>query len=451
MRINDEIIVNIEKMTPQGEGLCRYGENNFVIFVKNCLPNEKLKIKITSLNKHFARGQIIEIIQPAKERIKPFCPLYNVCGSCQMQICEYDYSIKLKEDILKDIFKNEKNLILPIIKSPKNKEYRHKIQFPARETKNSKRVLLGYFKENSHDITDIKFCPIQPDIINKISKFIRENYKLGCYIEKKQQGLLKHVIARISSSDNSILLIFVLNVDEKKYQKIKDDITDFSNKISNEFKEIKGIFVNLNNKNTNCILGNKTIKITGEDYILQKLENKTFKIGATSFFQVNPFAIIELFKIVKNNIKENSTILDAYGGVGAIGIFVSDKTKKITLIEESQNATQMAKENYKLNNIENYEIFCGDAKKFFEDFKKDNKIFDYTILDPPRSGCDEEGLKNIADISNNIIYVSCNPVTLRRDMETLKKIGFLPDFIQGVDLFPYTYHIETVVLFKKGK
>ena len=111
----------------------------------------------------------------------------------------------------------------------------------------------------------------------------------------------------------------------------------------------------------------------------------------------------------------------------------------------------MAKENYKLNNIENYEIFCGDAKKFFEDFKKDNKIFDYTILDPPRSGCDEEGLKNIADISNNIIYVSCNPVTLRRDMETLKKIGFLPDFIQGVDLFPYTYHIETVVLFKKGK
>ena len=157
MKINDEIIVNVEKITPQGEGLCRYGEDKFVIFIKNCLPNEKIKIKITSLNKHFARGEIIELIEPSKKRIKPFCPMYNACGSCQMQICDYDYLIELKKEILFDIFKNEKNLILPIIKSPKTKEYRHKIQFPARETKNSKRVLLGYFKENTHDITNIKF------------------------------------------------------------------------------------------------------------------------------------------------------------------------------------------------------------------------------------------------------------------------------------------------------
>ena len=449
MKINDEIIVNIEKITPKGEGLARFGEDKFVIFVKNALPDETIKIKITSKNKHYAKGEIIEIINPSKERIKPFCPLYNACGSCQMQICSYDYSTKLKEEILKDIFKQDENLILPIVKSPKTTCYRHKIQFPARETKNSKRVLLGYFKENSHDITNIKFCPIQPEIINNLTQFIRENYKLGCYDEKKHKGLLKNIVARISSSDNSILLTLVLNTNQEKFKQIKKEIISFAEKITKTFEEIKGIFVNFNDKKTNNILGETTIKITGCDFIIQKLNDKKLKIGAVSFFQVNPFASEKLFEIVKNNIKENSTILDAYGGVGAIGIFANNNAEKITLVEENKNAVQMAKENYELNNIENYEIFCDDAKKRFKIFKQEQKSFDYTILDPPRSGCEEEGLIDIANISKNIIYVSCNPITLKRDMEKLKELKFKPKFIQGLDLFPYTYHVETIILFEK--
>ncbi len=451
MKINDEIIVDIEKITPTGEGLCRFGEKKFVIFVKNSLPDEKIKIKIISINKHFARGQIVEIVEPSDKRIKPFCALYNACGSCQMQICDYNYSIKLKEEILKDIFKNEKGIILPIIKSSKTKEYRHKVQFPVRQTKNSKRVLIGYFKENSHEITNIKFCCMHPQIMNKIADFIRNNNIFDCYDEKKQNGLLKNVIARISSSDNSIILTFVLNINEKKFKLYKNDVLDFARKISEEFKNIKGFFVNFNEKNTNSILGEKTIKILGEDFILQKLGDKIFKIGAVSFFQVNPYSAFELFNVVKENIKENSTILDAYGGVGAIGIFAGNKAKKIVLVEENQNATQMAKENYELNCIKNYEIFSNDAKKQFKIFRNENKIFDYTILDPPRSGCDKESLEDIVKISKNIIYVSCNPITLKRDMEIIRNFEFEPEFIQGVDLFPYTYHIETVILFKKGE
>ena len=449
MKINDEIIVNIEKITPTGEGLARFGENKFVIFIKNALPNEKIKTKIISVNKHFAKGKIIEIIEPSSKRIKPFCPLYNACGSCQLQICDYNYSIQLKEEILYDIFKNEQNLIKPLIKSPKTLSYRHKIQFPARETKNSKRVILGYFKQNSHDITNIKFCPIQPEIINKLAQFIRENYKLGCYNEKTNKGLLKNIIARVSSSDNSILLTLVLNTNSTKFKNIHKEINNFSCKIIKEFKEVKGIFVNFNDKNTNTILGKETIKITGEDFILQKLDDKVFKIGAVSFFQINPYATENLFKLIKENIKENSTILDAYAGVGAIGIFSNNNAKKIIYVEENENAAQMAKENYKLNKIKNYEIYCDDAKKCFKIFKEQNKIFDYTILDPPRSGCEKEGLEDIANISKNIIYVSCNPITLIRDMKILKTFNFLPEFIQGIDLFPYTHHIETVILFKK--
>ena len=177
--------------------------------------------------------------------------------------------------------------------------------------------------------------------------------------------------------------------------------------------------------------------------------DKNYKIGATSFFQVNPKSAVNLFDIVKENIEPNSTVLDAYGGVGAIGIYVSEKASKITLVEENENAISMAYDNFKMNNIENFEILEGDAKKHFLNFEKQKRSFDYVILDPPRSGCDKDGLKAISKLAKNIIYVSCNPQTLRRDMSYLIEDGFIPQFIQGVDLFPYTHHIETVCVFKR--
>ena len=216
-----------------------------------------------------------------------------------------------------------------------------------------------------------------------------------------------------------------------------------------EFPLIKGVFANLNNEKTNKILSEIDIKIKGEDFIIEKLENKSFKIGPSSFFQVNPFATCELFNVVKAQISENSTILDAYGGVGVIGIFVSDKASKIVLVEENKNAISMAKDNFKLNKIENYEIYEGDAKKHLVNFQKEKRVFDYVILDPPRQGCSKEALETLSKLAKKIIYVSCNPITLRRDMSYLIEDKFIPKFVQGVDLFPYTHHIESVVLFER--
>lgn len=451
MKRNDEIIVNIEKLAQTGEGIARYGEEKFVIFVKNALPKEKLKVKIESCKKNFAKAEIIEILQASTRRRKPFCPLYNACGSCSFQICDYDYQIEQKTEILKEMFGDYiKDNIFPVIKSPKTLSYRHKIQFPARETKVSKRVLLGYFRENSHELTNIKFCPVQPEIMNKIAQFIRENYKSGCFEEKTGKGLLKHVIARISSKNDSILLTFVLNSAQEEFsEKFENEIFRFSKKIMAEFKEIKGIFANFNPKNSNSILGKETVKILGEDFIFENLGDKTFKIGAVSFFQVNPAAAFELFSIIEKNIKEDSTILDAYGGVGAIGIFASKKARKITLVEENQNAVLMARENFKLNNIENFEILEGDAKKHFADFESEGKTFDYAILDPPRAGIEKSALEAIAKCAKNIVYVSCNPATLKRDLKELLKLNFKPEFIQGADFFPFTHHIETLILFEK--
>lgn len=454
MKINDIIDVKIEKLTYEGLGLARFGDDKFVVFVKNSLPNDVLKVKVISLNKKYAKAEIVEILAPSPRRIKPFCPIYNACGSCNIQICDYDYLIELKTDILKEIFQNivPRQLIKPVIKSPKTLEYRYKIQYPTRQTKNSKRVLMGYFKENSHDITNIKFCPIQPDIVNKISQFIRENYILGCYSEKTDKGLLKNVLMRINSKHDEALLTFVLNTTEENFIKNhKNYFEEIFKRISEEFSIIKGCFVNFNPKNQNRILGQTTIKIIGNDYICEFLADKTYKITPESFFQINIEGAVELFNVVKENIKENSTILDAYGGVGAIGIYVSEKASKITLVEENKSAVLIAKENFKINNIKNYEIYQGDAKNHFKNFLEQNKSFDYVIIDPPRSGCDKEALDAISGFTKNVIYVSCNPQTQRRDILYLIDKGFKVKSLQGVDMFPYTYHIESVAhLFKEN-
>lgn len=453
LKKNDVIDVKIEKLVYGGMGLARYGSENFVVFVRNSVVDDVLKVKITNINKKFAHSEIIEIIEPSKHRIKPLCPIFNACGSCQNQNCDYDELINQKTNILIETFSNiiDKSKIYKVIKSPDIVSYRHKVQYPCRQTKNSKRVLMGYFRQNSHDLTNIKFCPMQPDIINKISQFIKDNYHLGCYDEKKDKGLLKNVLFRINSKEDELLLTLVLNCNENGFNKIKHEFGTFCDLLKAQFSIIKGIFVNLNPKKTNTILSDKTLKITGSDYIIETLKDKSYKIGPNSFFQVNPKGAEIIFDIVENNIENNSVILDAYGGVGAIGIYLKEKAKKITLVEQNSNAVLMAKENFKLNEINDFEVFEGDAKNHFINFKKQNRFFDYTILDPPRSGCDLSALEAILKISKNIIYVSCNPQTLKRDLIFLKENGFEPEFIQGVDLFPYTYHIECVTVLKKEK
>ena len=441
MKVNDTIELTVEKLVYQGYGLCRY-DNNFVVFIENALPEEKIKAKITSINRKFARAQIVEIIKPSPNRVKPFCALYNACGSCQMQVCDYDYLVEQKKNILCDIFNIEN---IKFEKSPVTMGYRHKIQYPCAETKNSKRVLMGYYKKNSHELTNIKFCPIQPELMNELAQYIRDNFKFGCYDEKTHTGLLRHVLVRFSRKSEP-LITFVLNSDT-----IPNGFEDFCLEFIGQFLSIKGIFVNFNTQKGNKILGKKTQKILGDDYILEQLGDKQYKIGPVSFFQVNPLAAIKLFDIVKENVSQNSTILDAYGGVGAIGIWLSNLAKSITLVEENNEAVRLAKENYELNEIKNYEIFEGDAKVYFEEFKKHSKTFDYTILDPPRQGCEQSALKDICEISNNIIYVSCNPATLKRDMEIIKNCGFEFKTLRGIDLFPYTYHIEAIAVFERVK
>lgn len=479
LKQDDIIEFSAEKLVNSGSAIARY--EGKAVFIEGAVPGDTVKVRITRINKNFMRAKIIEIIKPSPHRIKPFCPLFNACGGCSLQNIEYNFLIEQKQKILEEIFSPD-NLYAfsgiyfkPFIRAEKLQNYRCKVQNAVSETKVSKRLLIGYYKENTHDTVNIKYCPIQPKIIDEIVNYIRENWKFGAYVEKKDKGLLKHLVIRYSSTSEKLMLTFVINKDFEFFNKIKPELERFSDALIEKFPVISGVLVNFNPKKTNKITGDRTELLFGEPFIHQKLYSNngieyTYKVSAESFFQINPHVAQKVFDSVKSLIEPNSTILDAYGGVAAIGIFLSDKAKSLTLVEESESSVNDAKENFKLNNCKNYEVFLGDAKEIFKSFlkssvasdaKKDcavqknkgknqSKTFDYTILDPPRKGSDKEALEIISKLTKKaVIYVSCNPSTLARDAKILHENRFKLKSLQGADMFPFTHHIESIAYFEK--
>lgn len=450
MKINDELIVKIEKISNLGLGIARV--DGQIIFVENACPEDELKVKIKKVNKNYANAEIIEIINPSKYRVTPFCPMQKVCGACQLQFIDYDYQLQIKTDIVKDALHSIAGLNLEVpktIASPLTKEYRCKVQYPIGQTKVSKKILAGYYKQKTHEIVNIKYCPIQPQICDKIIDFVREkSFELGItgYKEQKHVGDLRHVVIRHSEATNKNLVILVINAKES-FKKIEN----LANEIYSNFKEVSGVCLNFNPNKSNLILTDKSELIVGKDFIKERIIDKTFKIGANSFFQINPKSAENIFAYVKEYIKNNfetPAVFDAYAGITTFGITISDICKKVVSVEECKEAVQLADEVIKNNDITNVELHNMDAEKFFEkELNSKNRKFNITILDPPRKGSTEKTLENILKLtSDKIIYVSCNPATLARDLKFLITKGAKIDSIQPFDMFCHTYHVETVAI-----
>lgn len=450
MKVAEEIEVNIEKLSNLGFGIAKH--EGLVIFVENACPGDKLRIKITKLNKNWANAQITEILEKSKHRVEPFCALQNVCGGCQLQFIDYDYQLQLKKEIIEDALKSIANLEIEVknpVPSPENKHYRHKVQYPIAQTKVSKRILAGYYKPKSHEIINIKHCPIQPEICDKIIDFIRNSaydYTISGYNEKNNGGDLRHVVIRVSKATGKVLVVLVVNS-----PKVFEKLEDFAKNIYDNFKEVSGVCVNFNPKKTNVIMGETTELIAGKDFIKERILDKTFRIGAKTFFQINPQSAENIFAFVKEYIKNNfetPTVLDAYAGVTAFGISVSDICRKVVSVEENKESVELAAETIELNEIKNIEIHNMDTKKFFEkELKTKKRKFDVIILDPPRKGCSESCLEKAIQLcKGKIIYISCNPATLARDLKYLESKGAKVEFIQPFDMFCHTYHIESVAV-----
>lgn len=446
MQENEELVVKIEGFSNLGYGIARV--DGFVIFVEGGCPGDEARIKFTKVTKSYANAKVTEVLNPSPHRVKPFCPMQKVCGSCQMQYIDYDYQLKLKKQIVEDAFRSIGGLDIEIkdpIPSPQIKEYRHKIQYPVSETKVSKRILAGYYKPESHEIVNIKHCPIQPSICDEIIDFIRNHafdYGISGFNEKKHTGDLRHVVIRTSVATGKNLVVLVVNA-----TKTFEGLNKLANAIYSNFKDVSGVCVNFNSKKTNVILGQKSECIIGKDFIKERIIDKTFRIGPNTFFQVNPKSAENIFKYVKNYINDNFSeplVLDAYAGITAFGICVSDVCKKVVSVEENKESCELARISVEANDIHNVEIHNMDAAKFFA---KEKRKFDIVILDPPRKGCTKESLDEAFRLCRGkIIYVSCNPATLARDLKYLTDKGAILESVQPFDMFCHTYHIENVAI-----
>ncbi len=447
--MNKELVVEIIELSNLGAGVAK--QDGMVIFVENTCPGDTAKIQIIKQTKNYAIGKLLEIITPSQHRITPICPMQKVCGACQIQFIDYKYQLELKKKIVEDyagVNRDKPKINVTVgdtIPSPQIKEFRHKIQYPISETKNSKRIIAGYYKPKSHEIVNIKYCPIQPKICDEIIEYIREKasqYNISGYNEKKHSGILRHVVIRVSNNTKQNLITLVVNT-----TKLSQNIIQFANDIFNNFNEVAGVCANFNNKKTNLILTDKTELICGQDYIEEKLCDITFRIGANTFFQVNPQSAENIFNYVKSYIKDNfikPTIFDAYAGIATFGIVMSDIAQKVVSVEENKDSINIAKDVLKINNINNVELYAMDTAKYLENT---TEKFDITILDPPRKGCSQESLDRTLKVTKSkIIYVSCNPQTLIRDLEYLISKGAKVSFIQPFDMFCHSYHVECVTI-----
>ena len=375
MNINDELIVRIEKISNLGTGIARV--DGFVIFVENACPEDELKVKVTKVSKNYANAKILEVIKPSPHRVEPFCALQKVCGACQLQFIDYDYQLELKRQMVEDAMRSIGGFDIDIpktISSPEIRAYRHKVQYPVSQTKVSRRILAGYYKPNTHEIVNIKHCPIQPRICDDIIEFIRIkcfDFGISGYNEKKHAGDLRHVVLRVSAYNNTVLVVLVVN-SKKVFPRLKD----FCNEIFAEFKQVAGVCVNFNTKRTNVILSDDTECVCGKDFVKEKILDKTFRIGANTFFQINPKSAENIFAYVRRYIKDNfdnPTILDAYAGIATFGIIVSDVAGKVVSVEENAESIEKAKDVLEIITVFSARLYGSRSnknKKLLDDVNK---------------------------------------------------------------------------------
>ena len=436
---NDEFIVDIIDYGADGEGIAKI--DGYTIFVIGAMKNEKCKIHITKVLKTHAFAKIIEIIQKSENRIEPDCKTYKRCGGCQLRHIKYEETLKIKQEKVQNLVDKMINSRLEnkiVVNNTIGIEnplyYRNKAIFPI-----SANGEVGIYAERSHDVIPIAECKIQTTKAQEIAKYILKNWNSSIYDEKTGKGLLRNIMIREGFETGEIMLVLVQN-GEKNTLSVED--------ITSKFPEIKTIVINVNTKNTNVVLSNENIIIYGNGYILDKLGDYTFKISPNSFYQVNPVQTEKLYNLAINEAKlnKNDILCDLYCGIGTIGIFASKFVKKVYGIEIVDQAIKDAKENAKINNIDNVEFIAGDVETVFDKLLKENVKPDVIIVDPPRKGLDDTTIENLNNLKlNRLVYVSCNPATLMRDLQKLMEVYEIKS-ITPTDCFCYTSHVECVAV-----
>ncbi len=412
--------LQVQRLGINGEGVSQwYG---CTIFVDGALPGEKVEASLYEKHSTYGRAWVVKQETKSPHRVEPVCPLFGRCGGCQLMHLEYSEQLNAKRqrviDALERIGKFKGIEVQPCIASPQPLAYRNKIQLPV-----SPSGALGLYARNTHDLIEIEKCYIHCSLGEKafghIQKIIKNSDVRG----------LRHVLIKTAVNTNQVLVVLITSSDV--------DLLPMAQKIKDSMPEIKGVVQNINSSGDNTVLGEKYITVIGRDSIEEKLCGLIFKVSPVSFFQVNPPQAEQLYQTVLKlaNLQGDETVLDAYCGVGTLSLLLAKHAGKVVGIECVKEAIEDAKENALRNKIENVEFICSEVES------SPLPSADLVVLNPPRKGCERSVLEKLS--VKKIIYVSCDPATLARDLSILS--NYKIESVQPFDMFPQTAHVETVV------
>ena len=442
MKEKETYKVNIESFDINGYGVCHIDSK--VVFVLGAVKNEEVIIEIINVHKKYAFAKINRILKESPLRVIPACPYYEHCGGCDMMHISYNTELEVKTNRVVQTLRGLDYKLLPIIKADCEYGYRNKVMVPFCNDIDDD-ILYGFYMKDSHEIVSIDKCLISDDKTNDILALIAKYlniFHISIYDEKSHTGLFKEVMIRRTKT-NEYMIVLVTTRDY--------DFSKLVEYLTNEFKEIKSIYLNINEKKTNVVLSNEYKLLYGSETIIEDILGLKFNVSPSSFMQVNNAQCEKLYSSAINmaNLTKDMNVIDAYCGMGSITLNVAKRVKKIYGIEIVESAINNANKNKELNDIDNAEFILGPCEEKIKELVNLNNI-DVIFFDPPRKGCDIEFLKTVIDMKiPKIVYISCNIATCARDIKILEENGYKLETVQPVDLFPKTLHVETVCLLNR--
>ena len=447
---NDCLKLSITDITNLGFGVARH--DGAVIFISSAVPGDEVMAKIIKVTKSYAVARVEEYLKKSESRTEERCPI-KACTSCAYKHINYECELEMKRRSVAGTFKKaglDEITVAPIIGSVETSHYRNKAQYPISRGPSGKCV-IGFYAPKTHRVTEAARCPMAPAEFSSILETVREfadEREISVYDEESGKGLLRHVYLRLAETTSEILLTLVINGDALPFS------DEFCRIIKERHPEVVGVLLNKNTEVTNIVLGKEFKTLFGIDYITDTLAGVKLKITAPSFYQVNRKCTEVLYGKARElaRLTKDDTLLDLYCGAGSIGLSMAADVKELIGIEIVDSAVECAKFNAEQNGISNAKFFTADAadtEKMLNRAEAElgRKILpSVVILDPPRAGCDEVLIKYISSLSpRRIVYISCNPTTLARDIVEFKKFGYYTDEVTPVDMFPGTGHVESVV------
>ena len=451
-RKNDIVTLKIEDCGIDGEGIGK--ADGFTVFVKDAVIGDTVTAKIIKAKKNYGYGRLMEVLKPSPYRVEPKCEFARQCGGCQLQALSYDQQLVFKTNKVKGHLERIGGFtdipMEPIIGMDELFHYRNKAQFPVGRNKEGK-IVTGFYAGRTHNIIENRDCALgvaeNKEVLDRVIAHM-EKYGIEPYNEATGKGLVRHVLIRYGYFTKEVMVCLILNGNKipKEEQLVKSLC---------EIPGMTSITINVNKKHSNVILGEEIRLLWGQEYITDRIGDISYQISPLSFYQVNPMQTQKLYAkaLEYADLHGEETVWDLYCGIGTISLFLAQKAKFVRGVEIVPAAIENAKENAKLNGLENTEFFVGKAEEVLpREYKKNGVYADVIVVDPPRKGCDETLLETMVEMNpDRIVYVSCDSATLARDLKYLCERGYELRKVCPVDQFGMTVHVETVVLLSHKK